>query len=167
MPASTSTETAQSVRNRQIKTAIWTAGSILAVLAGLLLISTIKNPDGSNWLEASFIGQSLSVLSLTAAAILPSVLGIRKDTSVVRDQVENNHVEDPTRISNVRDDLDHKHEQVLARLDRMEARNDRQWDAVASDVRGMRRDFGRLTDKVDDHSTRIRVVEDKVHDEDH
>lgn len=138
------------VTRRQVRTGLFTAISVLSTFLVILGLSTVDNPDGTPWLESSVIGQSLATLGLITAAVLPSLLGTRKDAAVARDQLENSHVDDPSRVSNVRDDMDEKHSEILARLDRFEERVDRRFDGQSADIRGLRRDIGRHSDKIAD-----------------
>lgn len=135
---------------RQTRTWIWTALSIAGALAALLLLSTIDNADGTPWLESTLIGQTLALLGVVAAAFLPSLISTRKDAAVVRDQLENSHVDNPQRVSNVRENIDSNHIEILKRLDRFETRVDRRFDGMASDIRGVRRDIGRHADAIAD-----------------
>lgn len=155
-------------RNRQTKTAIWTVLSVAVAFLAVLILSTIDTPSGDPWLESSLIVQTLATMGLILAAVLPSLLGTRKDAAVVREQVQNSHTK------NQRDDMDDKHEEIrellASKFEQLHNRMDDRFQAVASDIRGVRRDVGRLADghvrldkkigdqgKVLDRLTRIEV----------
>jgi hypothetical protein len=147
------------VKKRQLRTGLLTILSVSGTIVGVLFLSAVDNPDGTPWLESTIIGQTLVTLGVVASAILPSLLGARKDAAVTRDQLENAHVDAPGRVSNVRDDLDGKHERTVDILAAIDKKIDRRFDTVASDVRGIRRDIGRLWDKAESNSGRILDLE--------
>jgi hypothetical protein len=98
------------------------------------------------------------IVSLIVAfgGVLAAIFGrqirlIRLDASASRRQVENSH---PT---NLRDDMDDQHREVMGQLGRMYDR----LGGVEADVRGLRKDVGRgdmKTEKLDD---RIHDLEQK------
>lgn len=157
------------VRNRQIKTGIITAFSVFGAVLCLLGLSAIDNADGTPWLESTLIGQTLAMLGVIAAAVLPSLLATRRDAAVVRDQLENTHVDTPDKISNVRDDLDYKNEVVLRAVERVAQQNrdlaekvERKFDGVYAEFRGARKDIGRATDQADRAASAADRLRDSV-----
>lgn len=164
------------VRNKQIRTGLWTTISIGAAIILLLVLSSINNPDGTPWLESTLIGQTLAMLGVVAAAVLPSLIATRRDAAVAREQLENSHVEDSSKVSNVRDDLDHKHGAVMDAVAELAARMERKFDGVYAEFRGTRGDIGRaarqadaardaadtLRDKVDVIAGRVSDVHDRI-----
>jgi type II secretory pathway component PulK len=120
-------------------------------------MSTIDTPDGKPWLESTIIGQTLATLGLVLAAVLPSLLGTRKDAAVVREQVQNSHT------INQRDDMDQKHDSVVELISAFSARMDDKFQAVDSNIRGVRKDVGRLADGHASMDERLRKQERVMH----
>lgn len=149
------------VRNKQIRTGILTAISVFSAVLVLLILSAIDGPDGKPWLESTLVGQTLAMLGVVAAAVLPGLLATRKDAAVARDQLENSHVSDTSKVSNVRDDLDHKHSAVMDAVEALAQKMERKFDGVYSEIRGTRRDIGRAADQAD----RARDAADKLRDQ--
>jgi hypothetical protein len=139
-----------------VRTGLWTALSLFLTFLVVLIISTIDTPSGEPLLESSAVAQTLATLGLVAAAILPSLLGTRKDASVVREQVQNSHT------INQRDDMDQKHDIVVElvgkKFDDLFLRIDDRFSAVASDIRGVRKDVGRGSDAI----TRLQTSQEKM-----
>jgi hypothetical protein len=140
------------VNKRLTQTGLWTALAVGVAILGILLLSTIDTPDGEPWLESSTIAQTLSLLAVVGAAVLPSVLGTRKDAAEVREQVQNAHMKPDGTPLNLRDDLDDKHNLTSGALKHLTAlvegviddqRNDRE------DRRSDRADIRALTKRVD------------------
>lgn len=145
------------VTRRQVRTGLWTALSVGLTIIGVLLLSTIDNPDGTPWLENNLVGQTLTIIGAVAAVILPSLVGTRKDAAVARDQLENSHVDDPMRISNVRDDMDRKHEELLHVLRSVQEEAGRfrnhvedAFNHVRMDIGGLRGDLRHERKRIDD-----------------
>jgi hypothetical protein len=139
------------------RTAIWTALSLAAAIAGLLILSTLDNADGSPWLESTVVGQALALLAVVAAGILPSLLQQQKSieetkrvTHIVRDEVQNSH------DINFRDNVDSNHGEVVDLFRQLDAKFERRFDGMASDIRGVRKDIGRNTDQTDGLRTELR-----------
>lgn len=145
-------------KTRQRRTILWTVLSVIVALAGVLLLSTVDAPDGKSWLESSVIGSTIATLGLVAAATLPSLLGTRKDASIVREQVQNSHTK------NQRDDMDDKHEVVVELLSKFSDRMDNRFQAVDANIRGVRKDVGRLDDRHVGLDDRLRKHEHLLHE---
>lgn len=150
------------VRSRQIRTGLITAVSVFVAILVLLILSAIDNPDGTPWLESSLIGQTLAMLGVVAAAVLPSLLATRRDVAVARDQLENTHVDAPGKISNVRDDIDHKHDALVDLVNAFSEKMEHKFDGVYAEFRGMRRDIGRAADQADRAAQAAGRVRDTV-----
>ena len=154
------------VRSRNIRTALWTAVSVVGTIIGLLVLSTINNPDGTPWLESSLLGQTIVVVGSLSAIVLPTLIGARRDAAVARDQLENSHVQNADKVSNVRDDLDHKHSALLEALEsgltELSARMDRKFDGVYAEFRGTRGDIGRAAKQADAARDAADKLRDKV-----
>lgn len=100
--------------------------------------------------------QGIASSGLVLVAVLPVLLSTRKkasaaatDAKAAREQVQNSHT------VNFRDDHDTKHGEVMAAI----ARVDQRVVNVESDMRGMRRDIGRLADADARHDERIHDLE--------
>lgn len=149
-------------RNRQAKTGLWTVLSITIAIFGILILSTIDTPDGKPWLESTLIGQTLATMGLVLAAVLPSLLGTRKDAAVVREQVQNSHVK------NQRDDMDDKHDEIRdligVEFSKLHHEIHERFEGVASDFRGVRKDIGRSADDIRGLATGHKELRDKLDD---
>lgn len=150
------------VRSRQIRTGLITVVSVFIAIIVLLALSAIDNPDGSPWLESSLIGQTLAMLGVVAAAVLPSLLATRRDAAVARDQLENTHVDAPGKVSNVRDDIDQKHDALVDLVNAFSKQMEHKFDGVYAEFRGMRRDIGRAADQADHAAQAASRVRDSV-----
>lgn len=95
----------------------------------------IENPGG---VIVALFGGVTAILAI----VLPQVLAIKHE-------VKNSH------DTNMRDDLDDKHDAIIARIDKV-------FGAVSSDIRGLRRDVGRNTDRLDYVSRRLDNTTDRV-----
>jgi len=129
-------------------------GAVLTVL-GLLWTSTLYDDRGNELLD----GPTATVLVALLGLVGTLLTLLLQRTREVQHQVTNSHKE------NLRDDLDLKHREVLDRMERIEAahrrhgteitqlREDQQQTRAdlsgqASDIRGIRRDVGRLLDLI-------------------
>jgi archaellum component FlaC len=91
------------------------------------------------------------VVSLIVAVggILAAILG--RQLGRIRKQVENSH------STNLRDDMDSQHREVMGQLGRVADR----LEGTASDIRGIRKDIGRLESKDDRLAKQIHDLEQK------
>lgn len=126
------------VRSSQAKTWAWTLGSFVIALCVVVFLSTFKGEDGKPLLETSVIVQVISIFGLVASVTLPPLINARKDAAVVREQVQNTHE------TNLRDDQDGKHSAVMDAVEALATKMDRKFDAVGSEIRGVRADVGRV-----------------------
>lgn len=104
----------------------------------------------------SIIVQGIATSGVVLVALLPLLLSTRKkvtaaavDAKAARAQVENSHT------ANFRDDHDEKHGEVMDAIKRV----DRRVENVEADLRGARRDIGRLADADMRHDERIHDLE--------
>ena len=77
------------------------------------------------------------------------ILAIQEDTRASRAQVENSHT------TNLRVEQDDRHGEIIARFDKQ----DRRIGGIESDIRGLRKDIGRLDDKGEKLDERIHDLE--------
>lgn len=149
-------------RQRQAKTGLWTVLSVAIALFGILVLSTIDTPDGTPWLESTLIGQTLATMGLILAAVLPSLLGTRKDAAVVREQVQNSHVK------NQRDDMDDKHDEIReligVEFSKLHHEIHERFEGVASDFRGVRKDIGRSADDIRELARGHKGLDTRLHE---
>jgi hypothetical protein len=95
---------------------------------------------------------------------LPTVLGTRKDAAEVREQVSNAHVKTDGSPLNLRDDLDDKHDLLLAGIRHLT----NLVEGVLEDQRATRDDVSTLAKRVDTQSRRISTIKPCVeHHEEH
>jgi hypothetical protein len=82
------------------------------------------------------------------AGIVTTVLqlGSRRQMRAVRDQLENDHAKDPHKVTNLRDDLDGKHNELLAPIRAVV----RDIGGIREELRQLRRDLSHTNERVDD-----------------
>jgi len=96
-----------------------------------------------------------------AGVVITAVLGYlgvtatlaRQHAKATRNQVENSHT------TNLREEQDDRHREAMDALADMRRHVDTRFDAQAADIRGVRRDIGRLADRDDNHEGRIHDLE--------
>lgn len=81
----------------------------------------------------------------TAASIILTAL-VNGKLKRVRAQVENDHARDPTKTTNLREDLDEKHDELLTMLRR-------DVGGIRQDIRQLREDLSRTDDRVHELET--------------
>lgn len=157
------------MRKRAIRNAaLWTVVVMFLLIGIIVFVSaTGQTPKGESIIEnpGALIGTVITGVGGLMAIILPAILKVEKNSEELKEQVKNDHKKADGTPLLLRDDLDDKHDVVLARLDSIDARFNLIGDNVenieegvrlaiqlgqanASDVRGMRRDMGRLTDDI-------------------
>ncbi len=96
-----------------------------------------------------FLSVTITGLSLIAVAIITMITTlitrgklehVKRDAAATREQVQNNH------STNFREELDERHAEVTRGQERIY----RHLEGVSSDVRGIRKDIGRIDDRVHD-----------------
>jgi hypothetical protein len=101
--------------------------------------------------ETVIVSIIAAIGAVAVAWIGRKLVTIQKDTKASREQVENSH------NTNLRDDLDGRHGEVMRVLDRLY----RQFEGMGSDIRGIRKDIGRLESSDDRLDERIHDLEKK------
>lgn len=71
---------------------------------------------------------------------------IRRDAQSTREQLENDHASDPTKTTNIREDMDNKHDQIVTMLRR-------DVGGIREDIRLLRRDLSGTQDRVHELET--------------
>lgn len=143
-------------------TGLWIAtGGVLFIGALVLVSAWGETPKGEALIEnpGTLLGIAITALGGILVAILPAALRLERNSEEVKEQVQNAHKKPDGTPLNLRDDLDDKHGEVLTQI-----RNVRQavdlalelTQANASDVRGMRRDMGRVQDSITTISSDLR-----------
>jgi len=115
---------------------------LLALVGGIVWLGATHDADGQDLIEnpGGVLVAVLGTLTAAVSVVGPSLRRIDK-------QVSNDHE------INLRDDLDIKHERLHRAL-----------EALASDMRGMRRDIGRNTDELVYVRRKVDKLDDRVDD---
>lgn len=105
-----------------------------------------------------------AALAVVVAKINRRVKVIHGDQVVIRDQLDNDHVQDPSKVSNLREDLDGKHDAVIGvvRGEFAEMRREVGADigGLRSDLRITRREVAATNERIDETNktvNRLRV----------
>lgn len=88
------------------------ASLVLVFLGVLIVLGTAERADGTPILPefGTAIVQMISSSGLVLAALLPVMVKLNRDTSVVREEVKNSH------DSNFRVEQDERHDEILTKL---------------------------------------------------
>lgn len=158
-----------STKERKAHPVAWTTGAVfLAVLTVSILGAVpaehpvIRNPE-------AIITQILVTAGVIGAATLPILIKTQRDAAVAKDQLANDHIDDAGNQINLRVEQDERHSEVVAlvseRFDDLTKHFNTQFDGVRSDIRGIRTDVGRNTnritrtsDKLDEHLEDSRKI---------
>jgi archaellum component FlaC len=89
-------------------------------------------------------------LIVAVGGVLAAIFG--RQLGRIRRQVENSH------STNLRDDIDNQHREVMGQLGRVADR----LEGTASDIRGIRKDIGRLESKDDRLDDRIHELDKEM-----
>lgn len=142
---------------------------VSAILVGLILVAStmVYKKDGDILIDnpTALIGGVIGSLGLVGAAMAPILLKMLDTTEVLKANVQNDHRDSDGNPLLMRDDLDDKHDEQMGgivhlREDMFEIRQTvdrivKSVEGVQSDIRGMRRDVGRVQDKQDINSMAI------------
>lgn len=106
-------------------------------------------------MSESVIIAAISAMGLVLVALIGlvgrisvKVTRIGKDAAVAREHVANDHFDAEGNPINLRVEQDERHQELLDRIDSVSTHTNQQFDGVRSDIRGIRRDVGRVTDHV-------------------
>lgn len=170
---------------------LWGVIGVIILMGTFVLLGALNDADGQPLVEnpGALIGTLITTVGVMFSALLALVVrsektsdSMNKDTKAIRDQLENAHVEDPGKVSNIRDDLDTKaskedlrdvhisiEQLVRDSIDDMGstllvaiASLDRRIEGSASDIRGVRKDVGAIRKKQDGLTERLDGVEGVV-----
>lgn len=172
-------------------TILWSFIAVIVLMGVIVLLGALNDSDGQPLIEnaGALIGTLITTVGLMFSGILAIVVksektseSVTEDTRAIRDQLENAHVQDPKKVSNIRDDLDTKASKddvahVYASIETLVqdalgdvsktllnaiASLDRRIEGSASDIRGMRKDIGAIRQKQDKMEERIDTVEKTI-----
>ena len=137
------TGTTRTRKHRTIPTwAIVTVGGA-ATIGAVLWASGLHDDTGNELLDGPAASVIIGVLGFLGT-VLTLLL---QRTGDVRHQVRNSHTE------NLRDDLDGKHDALI-----------RAFEGLSADIRGVRRDIGRNTDRIERIDQKVDKVIGRVDD---
>lgn len=163
---------------------LWAFIVFIFIAGAIVFLGSSNNLNGVPFIESpgSLLGTLFTSVGVIATGILAIVIKteknseiVRENTQIARDQLENSHIGDPSKISNIRDDLDTKaSKEDLKRLEGIINRAfesvsddmkssfrslDRRIDGSTSDIRGIRADIGSLNRKHERMEERMDTVE--------
>lgn len=94
-----------------------------------------------------FLSVTITGVSLIAVAIITMITTlitrgklehVKRDAAITREQVQNSHT------TNLREEQDERHQEVMRGIHRL----DKQAEGTTADVRGIRKDIGRIDERV-------------------
>ncbi|MFD4957156.1 hypothetical protein [Microbacterium sp. NPDC058389] len=143
---------------------VWVVLSAALLLVGLVALGYLNAADGTPLVDspATIIGPGLLMLGGVLSAVLPPMLRTQKDVAETREHVANSHVDDQGNPIIMRDEMDARHRESMAAIAEMRRHVDSRFDAQGADIRGVRRDVGRLTDADTHLDGRITAIDDKL-----
>lgn len=140
-------------KNRTARnTVLWTAAVALFAVGLIVFVSaTGETKKGEALIEnpGALIGIVFSSLATLMGILLPLLLRAEKSMDMVKENVQNDHKKSDGSPLYLRDDLDGKHDVILEKLGSLAdgvAIAIRLSEGNAADIRGMRRDVGRVRD---------------------
>lgn len=149
-------------------TGLWVATGGVVFIGALVIVSAWgETSKGETLIEnpGTLLGIAITALGGILVAILPAALRLERNSEEVKEQVQNAHKNPDGTPLNLRDDLDDKHTELLEQI--MSVKSSvglalTLTQANASDVRGMRRDMGRIQDRMETMSTDLRKNTDET-----
>lgn len=133
---------------------LWAAGAVVLAVVAILVLGEVDTPDGEPIIKnpEALITQILITAGVIGAATLPLLIKTQKDAAEAKQQVSNDH------STNLRVENDERHSHVVSlvveKFDELTRHFNTQVDGVRSDIRGVRRDIGRNTDRLDESERR-------------
>lgn len=144
-------------------TVLWTVATGIGLIGVIIFSSAVlQNSKGDPLFEKpdTLIGIVITALGGLMAVLLPALLRFERNSEELKEQVKNDHKKPDGTPLLLRDDLDDKHDVILARLDSLQDKVDISVglsQANASDVRGIRKDMGRLHDDLSRMRTNLEA----------
>lgn len=153
------------VKKKSVRNAVlWTVAGAFALLGIIVFVAaTGQTEKGEAIIEnpGALFGIVITSLSSIMAILLPILLRAEKNTEIAKEQLQNEHKNADGTPLNIRDDLDDKHEVILTKLESLQGGVNmaiRLSEGNASDIRGMRRDVGRVQDTISENTREIARV---------
>lgn len=166
-------------------TVLWVVVGAIIILGIVVLLSALgETKRGEPMIEnpGTLIGGVITGLGGLMTLLLPLLLKVEKTQEAVKEQVQNDHKRADGTPINLRDDLDskpseayldkainsvkeHVEEQlnmVSSALSGAIGSLDKRIEGSASDIRGLRRDIGRISDATSDNTEKIQEVSKAV-----
>lgn len=134
---------------------LWTVGAVIAAVAVIIVLGTVETPGGEPVIKNPelLITQILITAGVIGAATLPLLIKTQKDAAIAKDQLANDHIDDRGEPINLRVEQDERHTTVIDlvtdKFDDLARHFNIQFDGVRSDIRGIRTDIGRNTNKIE------------------
>lgn len=161
----------ENARQRRGRNAIiWTILGMAALIGIVTLISALGEDPAGDPLIASLdvlIGTLMTSFAGILMVLLPIALRfeaksnrIKADTASIKQEVKNSHPD------NLRDDMDDKHAEVVLMIQRTNKAIGHAIEltmGTKKDIRGIRRDVGRVQDHLEDTDRKLRSI-DEAHD---
>lgn len=130
---------------------------MLAVVSVLLIVlSTVRDEDGKLLIDntAGLIGAALSASSIPAVLLGVAVTNVSHQNRSILRNVQNDHRKPDGTPLGMRDDNDQKHDELVTMVRGLS----RDLHDVRDDIKGLRRDVGRLTDVQQEHTRQITDI---------
>lgn len=140
---------------------LWAVGAVIAAVVVIVILGSVNNAHGQPIIKNPelLIAQILITAGVIGAATLPILIKTQKDAAVAKDQVTNDHVDEDGQHINLRVEQDERHhtviELVTEKFDDLTNHFNRQFDGVRSDIRGIRYDVGRNTNRIEKTSDKL------------
>jgi hypothetical protein len=138
---------------------LWTLGAIFLAVVVILVLGEV--PDGDPVIKnpEALITQILITAGVIGAATLPLLIKTQRDAAVAKDQLANDHIDTAGKQINLRVEQDERHEAVIDlvthKFEALTGHFNTQFDGVRSDIRGIRVDVGRNTNRIEKTSDKL------------
>lgn len=156
----------------------WVIIGAIFIIGLIVFLGAIKDAEGVPLIDNPGLVTAAAITAIggLAAVVLPILLkaesaaevsrrsstDVADVVSTIRDNVQNSHRKPDGSPLHMRDDMDDKHSALMQRLDTMSdsiALATRLTESAASDIRGVRRDIGNLSQSVQGIQHRVQTVE--------
>lgn len=140
---------------------LWTVGAVIAAVVVITILGTVDTPDGDPIIKNPelIITQILITAGVIGAATLPLLIKTQKDAAVAKEQLANDHIDKEGQQINLRVEQDERHvavvELVTDKFEDLTKHFNIQFDGVRSDIRGIRSDVGRNTNRIEKTSDKL------------
>lgn len=157
---------------------LWAVGAVVLAVVAVLILGAVDGPEGKPVISnpEALITQILITAGVIGAATLPTLIKTQKDAAVAKEQLANDHIDEDGKPINLRVEQDERHTTVVDlvtdKFDDLARHFNIQFDGVRSDIRGIRTDIGRNTNKIertreklDEHIDQSRDIIDRFDNE--